>query len=131
MVRDRNTKNLTEADEIKKRWQEHKEELHKEDLNNLGYHDGVVSHLGTDILKCEVKWAFSSVQSVVSYSATPWTAARQVFLSVANSQSLLKLMSIESVMPFNPFILCRPLLLPPSIVPSIWVFLSESVVHIR
>ena len=64
MVRDRNTKNLTEADEIKKRWQEHKEELHKKDHNNLGYHDGVVSRLGTDILKCEVKWAFSSVQSV-------------------------------------------------------------------
>ena len=64
MVRDRNTKNLTEAEEIKKRWQEDKEELHKKDLNNLDNHDGVVSYLRTDILKCEVKWAFSSIQSL-------------------------------------------------------------------
>ena len=61
MVRDRNTKNLTEAEEIKKRWQEYKEELHKKDLNNLDNHDGVVSYLRTDILKCEVKWALESI----------------------------------------------------------------------
>ena len=63
--------------------------------------------------------------------ATPWTAACQASLSITNSQSLLKLMSIESVMPSNHLILCRPLLLPPSILPSIRVFSSESVLCIR
>ena len=70
---------------------------------------------------------FSSVQfshSVVSDSATPWTAARQASLSITNFWSLLKLMSIESVMPSNHLILCHPLLIPPSIFPSIRVFLS-------
>ena len=75
----------------------------------------------------------SSVQlsrSVVYDSMTQWTAARQVSLSITNSRSLLKLMSIESVMPSNHLILCRPLLLP-SIIPSIRVFSNESVLHIR
>ena len=62
---------------------------------------------------------------------TPWTAACQVSLSIANSESLLKLMSIESVMPSNHLILCRPLLLLPSIFPSIRVFSNESVHRIR
>ena len=62
---------------------------------------------------------------------TLWTAARQASLSITNSQSLLKLMSIESVMPSNHLILCRPLLLLPSILPSIRVFTNESVLHIR
>ena len=62
---------------------------------------------------------------------TPWTAARQASLSITNSQSLLKLMSIELVMPSNHLILCRPLLLLPSIFPSISVFSNESVLHIR
>ena len=62
---------------------------------------------------------------------TPWTAARQASLSITNSQSLPKLMSIESVMPSNHLILCHPLLLPPSIFPSIRVFTNESVLHIR
>ena len=66
----------------------------------------------------------------MSNSATPWTAAFQASLSITSSQTLLKLMSIESVMPSNHLILCRPLLLPPSIVPSIRVFSNESV-HIR
>jgi len=61
----------------------------------------------------------------------PWTASRQVSLSIANSQSLLKLMSIESVMPSNHLILCHPLLLLPSIFPSIRVFSNESVPRIR
>ena len=63
---------------------------------------------------------FSSVQSLscVQLSATPWTAAYQAFLSITNSRSLFKLMSIESVMPSNHLILCRPLLLLPSIFPS-------------
>ena len=62
---------------------------------------------------------------------TPWTAAHQASLSITNSQSLHKLMSIESVMPSNHLIFCRPLLLLPSIFPSIRVFSSESVLHIR
>jgi len=76
---------------------------------------------------------FSSVQSLspVRLFATPWTAARQASLSITNSQSLLKHMSIESVMPSNHLILCHPLLLPPSIFPSIRVFSSESALHIR
>ena len=76
---------------------------------------------------------FSSVQSLsrVRLFATPWTIACQTSLSIANSQSLLKLMSIESVMPSNHLILCRPLLFLLSIFPSIRVFSSESVLHIR
>ena len=62
---------------------------------------------------------------------TPWTAAHQAFLSITNSWSLLKLMSIESVMPSNHLILSRPLLLLPSIFPSIRVFSNESAVRIR
>ena len=77
---------------------------------------------------------FLSVQfsrSVVSDSATPWTAAYQASLSIANSQSLLRLMSIESVMPSNHLILGHPLLLLPSIFPSIRVFSNESALRIR
>ena len=76
---------------------------------------------------------FSTVQllSCVRLVATPWTAACQAPLSTINSWSLLKLMSIQSVTPSNHFILCRPLLLPPSLFPSIKVFSSESVSCIR
>ena len=70
-------------------------------------------------------------QSVMSDSATPWTAARQASLSSMNSWSLFKLMSIESVMPSNHLILCHPLLLLTSIFPSIRVFPNESVLPIR
>ena len=85
------------------------------------------NHAGTNAT------ASSSVQSLspVQLFATPWTAARQVSLSITNSQSLFKLMSIESVMPSNHLILCRPVLLLPSIFPSIRVFSNESVLHIR
>ena len=62
---------------------------------------------------------------------TLWTAARQSSLSITNSQSLLKLMSIALVMPSNYLILCHPLLLPPSIFPSIRVFSNESILHTR
>ena len=68
--------------------------------------------------------------SCVQLFATPWTAARQASVSITNSLSLLKLMSIESVMPSNHLILCRPLLLPSSF-PSISVFSNESILHIR
>ena len=76
---------------------------------------------------------FSSVQSLscIRLFATPGIAARQAYLSTTNSCSLLKLMSIELVMPSNHLILFRPLLLPPSIFPSIRVLSNESVLHIR
>ena len=75
----------------------------------------------------------SSVQSLshVQLFSTPWTAARQASLSITNSRSLPRLMSIESVMPANHLILCRPLLLPPSIFPSIRIFSNESALCIR
>ena len=76
---------------------------------------------------------FSSVQSLscVWLFVTPWTAARQASLSITNSWILLKLMSIELVMPSNHLILCRPLLVLPPIPPSIGVFSNESALHIR
>ena len=76
---------------------------------------------------------FGSVQSLshVRLFVTPWTAAHQASLSITNSQSLLKFMSIESVMPSNHLILCRPLLYPPSIFLSIRVFSNKSVLQIR
>ena len=76
---------------------------------------------------------FISVQSFscVWIFVTPWTAAWQASLSITNSQSLLKLMSIGSVMPSNHLILCHPILLLPSIFPSIRVFANESALHIR
>ena len=76
---------------------------------------------------------FSSVQllSHVRLFATPWTEASQASLSITTSQSLLKLMSVESMMPSNHLILCHPLILPPSIFPSIRAFSNELVLHIR
>ena len=76
-------------------------------------------------------WSIQFSRSIVSNSATPWTAARQASLSITNSQSLLKLMSITSVMPSNHLILCHPLLLLPPIPPSIRVFSNESFIRIR
>ena len=77
--------------------------------------------------------AFSSVQSFshVRLFVTPWTVACQPSLSIINSWSLLKLMSIESVMPSNHLILCHPYLLLPSIFPRIRIFSNESALHIR
>ena len=69
--------------------------------------------------------------SVVSYSVTSWTTACQASLSITNSRRLSKLTSFESVMPSSHLILCRPLLLLPSIYPSIRVFSNESVLHIK
>ena len=74
---------------------------------------------------------FSSVAQLCLTFETPWTAAHQASLSITNSWSLLKLISIELVMPSNHLILCRPLLLTPSIFPSIRVFSNESVLCIR
>jgi len=91
-----------------------------------------------EIITRSHKWIFwddhfSSVQllSCVQLFVTPWTAAHQASLSVTNSQNLLKLMSIESVMRSNHLILCHLLLLLPSIFPSISIFSSESVLRIR
>ena len=75
--------------------------------------------------------SISSVQLLSSVFANPWTAACQASLSITNAQNLLKLMSIESVMPSNHLILCRPLLFLPSIFPSIRVFSNESDLCIR
>ena len=60
MIKDRNSKELTEADEIKKKWQEYTEELHKKDLHDPDNHDGVITHLEPNILENEVKWALGS-----------------------------------------------------------------------
>ena len=91
------------------------------------------SHRISSGLKTSSGCQFNSVQSLshVRLFATPWAAARQASLSFTNSQSLLKLMSIKLVMPSNHLILCHPLLLLPSIFPSIKVFSNESVLCIR
>ena len=84
----------------------------------------------------ECDWGTIQLSSVPSLShvqlfVTSWTTACQATLSITNSRSLLKLMSIESVLPSNHLILCHPLLLPPSIFPSIRVFSNESALHTR
>ena len=83
--------------------------------------------------KCYSYFQFSSVQSLscVLLFATPWTPAHQASLSITNSWSLFRFMSIESVMPSNQLILCHPLLLLSSIFPSIRVFSNESALRIR
>ena len=60
-IKDRNGMDLTEAEDIKKRWQEYTEELYKNDLNGLDNHDGVITHLELDILECKIKWALGSI----------------------------------------------------------------------
>ena len=83
----------------------------------------------TSLLQRSVR--FNSVTQSCASFATPWTAACQASLSITNFRNLLKLMSIETVMPSNHLILCRPLLHPPSIFPSIRVFSNELVLCIR
>ena len=104
------------------------------------YHRELSSVFCDELVGCDVvgKWEegrrgrfSSSSYTVTSNSVTPQTAARQASLSITNSRSSLRLMSIGSVMPSNHLILCCPLLLPPSIFPSIRVFSIESVLHIR
>ena len=89
--------------------------------------------VGSDFLLHYMNIQFSWVQSLshVRLLVIPWTAACQASLSITNSRSLPKLMSIESVMPSNHLILCHPLLLLPSVFLSIWVFSNESAFHIR
>ena len=92
-----------------------------------------VSDEGYSLITWLNYWRNSSVQSLshVQLFATPWTAACQASVSITNSQSFLKLMSIESMMPSSHLILCRPLLLLPPIPPSIRVFSNELTLHIR
>ena len=106
---------------------------------------GVITHhlLGTEFwasLSIHNRWRSDhpwsmhvviQLLSCVSLSVTPWTTACQAFLSFIMSQSLLRFMSTESVIPSNHLILCHPLLLPPSIFPIIRVFPNESALHIR
>ena len=89
-------------------------------------------HLDVHLCPFIINW-FSSVQlfSPVRLFTTRWTAAHQTSLSITNSQSLFKLMSIMSVIPSNHLVPCLPLLLPPSIPPSIRVFSNESILSIR
>ena len=93
----------------------------------------ICGHEEIFITSPDLRGGLNSVQSLshVQLFATPWTAAFQASLSITNSRSLLKLMSIESVMPSNHLILCHPLLLLLSIFPSIKVFSNESVLRIR
>ena len=65
-IKDRNGMDLTEADNIKKRWQEYTEELYKKDLYDPDNHDAVITHLKTDILECEVKWALGSITTNIA-----------------------------------------------------------------
>ena len=95
----------------------------------MNYPSMETSNFGSSLV---AQW-FSSVQLLIRVQpfATPWTAAHQDSLSITNSQRLLKLVSFKWVMPFNHVIFCCPLLLLPSIFPSIRVFSSESALHIR
>ena len=101
-IKDRNDMDLTETEDIKKRWQEYTEELYKKDLHDPGNHDGVITHLEPDILECEVKWALGSITTnkatggdgipvvgggglvtkLCPTLATPWTVACQSPLSM-------------------------------------------------
>ena len=100
-------------------------------ISDLSYPTSLVLHLDKHIYITILIFTLSSVPSFshVWLSGTPWTAARQASLCITNSQSLLKLMAIESVIPSNHLILCRPLLLLPSSFPSIRVFSNVSSSH--
>ena len=107
-----------------------KHQLNTEDKNAGNERQKAIRHIGKMVKVFSFVVVFQSL-SHVRHFATPWTAARQASLSFTISQSLLKLISIESVMPSNHIVLCHPLLLLPSIFPSIRVFSNESVLHIR
>ena len=106
----------------------------KHDIKHMCFHMAKVCKGYFPEMGLLVAWSnsgFSSLLSRVRPFEIPWTAAPQASLSITNSGSLLKIMSIKSVMPFNHLILCRPLLLQPSIFLSIRVFTNESVLCIR
>ena len=111
--------------------------IHQREYTVVNEH---IKRCSLSLVKMELKqWAITtnlsdqirSDHSVVSYSVTLWIAARQASLSITNSRSLLKLMSIQSVMPSNHLILCCPFLLPPTIFSRIRVFSNESVLRLR
>ena len=149
-IKDRNGMDLTEAEYIKKQWQEYTEELSKKDFHDADNHDGVITHLEPDILEHEVKSALGSIttnktsggdgipvelfQILVDLNphVPSWTAAaHQASLSFTMSWSLLKRRSTESVMPSNHLVFCHPLLLLPSVFPSIRFFSNVSALCIR
>ena len=113
---------------MKKEWIKKLSEQHLKPTSQSPHPDLFCS----DPFEGSIGRCFSSIQSLscVGLFATPWTEAGQAFLSITNCRSLLKLISIESVLPSNQLILCRPLL-PPSIFPSIRVFSNKSVLCIR
>ena len=81
-IKDRNYINLTEAEDIKRRWQKYTDELYKKDLNDPDKHNGVITHLEPDILQCQAKWVLGSITNACTLShvllfATPWTVAHQ------------------------------------------------------
>ena len=89
-MKDRNGMDLTEAEDIKKRWQEYTEELYKKDLHNRDNHDGVITHLGPDILECEVKWALESITTnSISPFSLPFPLKIIILFSVSMSLSIL------------------------------------------
>ena len=116
------------------RWRREESELGQSTCETLNYLTGFIlfGKLNLDIFLSSLWKSFSSDQSLshAQLFVTPWTIAHQASLSITNSQSLLKLMPIASVMPSNHLILCHPLLLP-SIFPNIRFFSNESVLHIR
>ena len=94
---------------------------------NLNHFEKLTQHCKSTISSVQL----NSIACYVQIFVIPWTAALQASLSITNSQSFLKLMSIELVMPSNHLILCHPLFLLPSIFPNIRVFSNESILHIR
>ena len=83
LIKDRNVMDLTEAEDIKKRWQEYTEELYKKDLHDADNHDGVITHLEPDILECEDKWALGSITMNKSIEVT------EFLLSYFKSQKMM------------------------------------------
>ena len=79
-IKDRNGKDLTEAEDINKRWQEYTEELYKKDLHNPDNFDGVITHLEPDILECEVKWALGSItlKVVLRLNEAEWNNKQEI-----------------------------------------------------
>ena len=102
-----------------------------EKFTSVDYKSSSLSHCHTSLTKTNLNCILLFSRPIMSDFVTPWAAAGQAFLSFTISWSLLQLMSIESVMPTNRLILFHPLLLLPSIFPSIRVFFSELALHIR
>ena len=106
-IKDRNSTDLTEAEDIKKRWQEYTEELYKKDLHDPGNHDDVITHLESDILGCEVKWALESItciqgrpKSIPSFSVVQQSQARMASRALRSQREL----SPESTGPLDTWV---------------------------